>query len=754
MAPLIRLRRLMSRARIWGFALLFVFSLSATDVKAAIPGDVGGAAGIDISDALWTLRYVVGLIPAGTTGYLSADVSPLDSVTRLPKGGDGVTIADALAILRRVVNLDTWYSPASCLNGTAAAGAPIIGSVTIKDSSIPAATRTVPIAADGKYTVDVNGMTAPYMVRADGYVGGNEYHLYSAGTSADMGGTINVTPLTDLIVANIAGTVADDYFNSDNFSGLTAEQLTAQSNALKEKLLPVLQAVGVSDSIDLLRASFSTDHTALDAALDVIRVTTDTATGVATITNIVNQQQMTSNVTTGTYTGALDNTTGVAAAVSDIQAISAGFETFSNLFANGLPSESNPTLLGLFDEATFMQEGMNLAAFLSEITTDPGMVGISFDNISIQSMDTTNGTAVVAFDVIQHGMVMNDGPRPFHMIKKNGVWYMQGDRRIAQVEVEPEANYNLSDSFSQIATGLRLDIEDRGGRGITSAVVTGAGLPVGGVILINNIAYEDFQIEGQQYGGDFYSMDDTAIAGIADSGEIYTVELYTHGVLSATYTEKLKKRPYLSSELSSASFPAISQQTLDQMQSFTGGNATVNWTLPAGLINDWLSVGLGDNEGNTAMFEAGLLPTETSKSFTLDPVTSSGPFTPTYGWIWLGAWDSFGRQLATSVSGSSGSQQQPVQNDSYVWIEGSVYASAGHTTPIAGAVVSTDLDSQTATTDASGHFFLQTTTPANYSTTPYTISITKSGYPDFSQTWNWGDHPAGQTFNMDGTFGI
>jgi len=311
----------------------------------------------------------------------------------------------------------TGTGTGTTISGTAAAGAPIIGSVTIKDSTTPTAqTKTVPIAADGKYTVDVTELKAPYMVRADGYVGGNEYHLYSAGTTADVGGTINITPLTDLIVANIAGSIARTYFDGGNFSTLTEAQLTEQSDALKAKLLPILQAVGVSGSIDLLRASFNTDHTGLDAVLDVVRVTTDTTTNVATITNIVTQQQMTSNINTGTYTGALDNTAGVGTAVTDIQAISAGFKQFSDLFATGVPSETNPTLLSLFDNATFLQEGQNLASFLSEVTTDPNMIGISFTNISIQSMDTTNGTGVVGFDVMQNGMSLNDAPESWNMI--------------------------------------------------------------------------------------------------------------------------------------------------------------------------------------------------------------------------------------------------------------------------------------------------------------------------------------------------
>ena len=537
------------------------------------------------------------------------------------------------------------------ISGTAAAGAPIIGSVTIKDSTTPTAqTKTVPIAADGKYTVDVTGLKAPYMVRADGYVGGNEYHLYSAGTSADVGGTINITPLTDLILANIAQTVASDYFTSGDFSTLTATELKTQSDALAAKLQPILEAVGVSGSIDLLRASFNTDHTGLDAVLDVVRVTTDTTTNVATITNIITQEQMTSNLSTGTYTGALDNTAGMGTAVTDIQAISAGFKQFSDLFATSLPSETNATLLSLFDNATFLQGGQNLASFLSEITTDPSMIGISFTNVSILSMDVTNGTAVVAFEVMQNGTLQKDAPESWNMIKKNGAWYMQGDLRVANVSIRPSAEYRPSDMSAQITTGLNMNIEDRGGVGITSAVVTGAGLPGQGVTLVNQINYDWFTFQDNTFGGNLYGMNDTQIAAIADTGEVYTIQLYTGSTLTATYTEKIKKRPYLSTELTAASFPTITSPTITQLHAFTGGNATVSWTLPTGLTNDWLSVEMRDNSGNSARVEFGLAPADRSKSFTLNPVTSTGqPFTPTGGGIWLNAWDGDGRQLAISM---------------------------------------------------------------------------------------------------------
>ena len=39
-----------------------------------------------------------------------------------------------------------------------------------------------------------------------------------------------------------------------------------------------------------------------------------------------------------------------------------------------------------------------------------------------------------------------------------------------------------------------------------------------------------------------------------------------------------------------------------------------------------------------------------AKAITLNPVTSTGQtFTITQGWIWLSAWDSYGRQQATTI---------------------------------------------------------------------------------------------------------
>ncbi len=340
----------------------------------------------------------------------------------------------------------------------------------------------------------------------------------------------------------------------------------------------------------------------------------------------------------------------MATGATAIQQITAGFKSFSDLFATGVPASNDPRLLALFDGTDFLQSGQNLASFLSERVTDPQMVGVSFTNISLQSMNVAQTECLVAFDVIINGTPVHDGPRPWYIVKKNGVWLIQGDRRIANVSVQPRAEYRVSDSSTPIITGLWLDVEDRGGIQLTSAVVTGAGLPTDGVTLINNIQYDYFQFSGQNNGG-LYSMTDQAINLIADTGEVYTIKLYNANGLVATYFETIRKRPYLSTQLSTASFPAITAPSVTQMRSFTGGSMTVSWTLPTGLTNDWLDAQIADSSGsNSARIEFSLKPADRSKTGTLNPITNGGQsFTIAQGWIWLGAWDSFGRNLSTSV---------------------------------------------------------------------------------------------------------
>lgn len=255
------------------------------------------------------------------------------------------------------------------ISGTAAAGAPIVGQVTVKDAK--GQQKTVDIETDGKYTVDVTGMTAPYLFHAHGKVGGRDVNLVSAATSDDINKTINITPFTDLILANIAGQAAVKYFDNPQFEKLTTEELNLAKTALTQRLLPILKDLNIADGFDLLRSAFKADHTGFDAVMDAVHVSVDENTNKALIKDVINQTQIEDDLASKTDNTILpDPVVPLAGATSDLQAIAVQLNAFSALFAQGIPSAASLKPLFVSD-GSFLQEGQDLETFLEIELLDP-----------------------------------------------------------------------------------------------------------------------------------------------------------------------------------------------------------------------------------------------------------------------------------------------------------------------------------------------------------------------------------------------
>ncbi len=102
---------------------------------------------------------------------------------------------------------------AATVSGTVAAGAAIAGgTITLKcavGSAPVVTTRT-----DGSFTVDVSAVTLPRVGRVDYRDAGGAAHKLQ--TFVKSAGIANITPLTQLLLANLTGAAADNAF--DNFS--------------------------------------------------------------------------------------------------------------------------------------------------------------------------------------------------------------------------------------------------------------------------------------------------------------------------------------------------------------------------------------------------------------------------------------------------------------------------------------------------------------------------------------------------------
>lgn len=195
-------------------------------------------------------------------------------------------------------------APATTLSGTAAVGAPISGSVfaiDINGKISPAAATS----ALGAFIVNVEGMTAPFILSITGTAGGKPVSLNSIATA--VGQTVNITPLTDLIVSTASGrpggnslttlcapvgTVVPTDCLSALASAATPANLTGATQAVIDMIAP-LNPMGTNP----LTGAFTANGTGMDAVLDQLLVSpADSQGAMATITLIA------TNNTLGTVT--------------------------------------------------------------------------------------------------------------------------------------------------------------------------------------------------------------------------------------------------------------------------------------------------------------------------------------------------------------------------------------------------------------------------------------------------------------------
>jgi len=121
------------------------------------------------------------------------------------------------------------------LSGTAAVGVPIVGgTVRITCSGGPALQTLT--SSTGGWTVALSGQTLPCAVQVSGgtvggVANGTPYHSIALAL-----GTVNITPLTDLVIARLLGTTPQTWFASPTFTGVGTDAVQAALNAVRTAL--------------------------------------------------------------------------------------------------------------------------------------------------------------------------------------------------------------------------------------------------------------------------------------------------------------------------------------------------------------------------------------------------------------------------------------------------------------------------------------------------------------------------------------
>lgn len=163
----------------------------------------------------------------------------------------------------------------SVVTGMALSDAPIGGgAVTLTDSSSSVQARQVTTRSDGSFTVDVSGLTPPYMLEVQwtGSGGTQAMHAVSDATESD------VTPITDLAFDHAAGDTGDEALfrtASATRKRIAVNQATAVLTDVAAELAPLLNQYGIAD--------LSTDTPAVRRLLQDVEVTQ--SSGMVTFSN-------------------------------------------------------------------------------------------------------------------------------------------------------------------------------------------------------------------------------------------------------------------------------------------------------------------------------------------------------------------------------------------------------------------------------------------------------------------------------------
>jgi hypothetical protein len=104
----------------------------------------------------------------------------------------------ALALAVVATGCGSDAAPESVVSGVVSSEASAAGTVSLKDSSAAARERTTRFDDTGAYVLDVNGLTPPFLLKAESTDGDRTVRLYSFSRE---GGRANINPITSAAVA-------------------------------------------------------------------------------------------------------------------------------------------------------------------------------------------------------------------------------------------------------------------------------------------------------------------------------------------------------------------------------------------------------------------------------------------------------------------------------------------------------------------------------------------------------------------------
>lgn len=180
-------------------------------------------------------------------------------------------------------NTDPETESSTSIQGTAATGAAIDGSIYLRDSDgNPGDSIAYTIEEDGSFAIEVTEFEPPFLLKARPDDGSMEQFSFAAET-----GLTNITPLTTLAMFEAHGrgdlrTLFDDWGDRSDIVNETVNQSQLQifSQILAQQFSSQLEANEINpDRFSFFTTPFAANNTGFDAVLDELSVAFDLGNG-------------------------------------------------------------------------------------------------------------------------------------------------------------------------------------------------------------------------------------------------------------------------------------------------------------------------------------------------------------------------------------------------------------------------------------------------------------------------------------------
>ena len=252
------------------------------------------------------------------------------------------------------------------LTGTVAAGAALVDAkITLKDSK--GAIKSATVNANGNFSVDLTGLTAPLVIQAVDVYANQTY--YAMAQTIPASNVINVTSITDSL-AQASGQTPSVVFSDPaaKFASVDFAKIATAQNNLKTALGNYMQALGIDSAIDFTTTAFAADNTKVDALLDCLSRASGTLSVKASCagsTAAVPAFDPTKNVATVPSTLAAPAAGTLEYVSTNLPLINAQLKLLSNAWS-GTSGDLATVLAATFDASGSYDNGMSMTAFIAD----------------------------------------------------------------------------------------------------------------------------------------------------------------------------------------------------------------------------------------------------------------------------------------------------------------------------------------------------------------------------------------------------